>query len=275
MTIFRVEHKKNYTTVNNYICKDNRLSWKAKGIWLYAFSRPDDWSFHLKDLQKHATDGKDSIASALRELEKFGYLLRRQPRNPDGTLGNVEWCFFETPQDLKKLVPQPDFPVAVFPEPVNPPLLSTEVKPSTEKKQQQAAPAAAVVFFDCLKEVNILEQEKISLSCKFPEEVVRNAVGWALHPKTLIKTTLTQAIKWACVEKPAIPKDERDTVEENKKYINSIERSLKTSPHCYVEILNKSVMICFHSQRNPIVIDYCDPAFKEQLNNDLRKFDLI
>ena len=69
MTIYRVQHQKNYTCVNNFICKDNRISWKAKGIWLYAFSRPDDWEFHLNDLINHSTDGRDSVRVGLKELE--------------------------------------------------------------------------------------------------------------------------------------------------------------------------------------------------------------
>lgn len=147
-------------------------------------------------------------------------------------------------------------------------------KETHKKKQQQAAPAAAV-FFECLNEVEIPESEKISLSKKFPEEIVRNAVDWAKHPKTQIKTSLTQAIKWACQQNPDIPKDERDIVEENKVFAKVIEKNIKPSITTYVEILNKHVLICFHSQRDPIAIEYSDPGFKEQLQNDLRKFYLI
>lgn len=76
--ICRTIHNKNYTIVNNTICKDNRLSWKAKGIWLYAFSRPDDWTFHIEDLIKQSTDGKDAVRSGLQELQKCGYLKRER-----------------------------------------------------------------------------------------------------------------------------------------------------------------------------------------------------
>ena len=68
MAIYRVEHKKDYTVVKNFICKDKRLSWKAKGIWLYAFSRPDDWQFNLSDLINQSTDAKDSVTTCLKEL---------------------------------------------------------------------------------------------------------------------------------------------------------------------------------------------------------------
>ena len=75
MTIFRTKHERNYTCVNNFICTDKRLSCKAKGIWLYAFSRPDDWTFHLNDIINQCADGRDSIRAGIKELEDFGYLV--------------------------------------------------------------------------------------------------------------------------------------------------------------------------------------------------------
>ena len=130
MTIMRVQHNKNYTVINNTICKDKRLSWKAKGIWLYAFSRPDDWQFHVDDLINQTTDKRSAVNSGLRELEKAGYLRREQKRKVDGTMGNSEWCFHETPVELKKCLPQVDFPSTDYPLTDNQPLLSTEANQS-------------------------------------------------------------------------------------------------------------------------------------------------
>jgi hypothetical protein len=125
MTLFRVQHNKNYVVVNNHICEDNRLSWKAKGLWLYAFSRPDDWQFRMSDICKRATDGRDGVRSGLKELEDFGYLHRDQIHNEKGRFEDAEYTFFETPRDdLKKSLPQTGFPSTVFPSTENPPLLS-------------------------------------------------------------------------------------------------------------------------------------------------------
>jgi|HubBroStandDraft_4_1064222.scaffolds.fasta_scaffold16069_3 hypothetical protein len=110
MTLFRVEHKKNYTIINNHICKDDRLSWKAKGIWLYAFSRPDDWEFNIQDLINQSTDGRESVRAGLKELEEHGYLTRVQHRE-NGHYSKAEWQFHEVPTlEFKKLVPQTGFP---------------------------------------------------------------------------------------------------------------------------------------------------------------------
>lgn len=148
MTIFRVQHNKNYTVINNTICSDPTLSWKAKGIWLYAFSRMDDWQFNLTDLINRSTDGKESIRAGLKELENAGYLIRIQTRE-NGKYGHADWQFFETPQ-LKKIVPKTENPSTAKKSTENPPLVSTEKQVSTEEKQQQTTPskpAASVVVF--------------------------------------------------------------------------------------------------------------------------------
>lgn len=148
MAIFRTEHKKNYTTVNNFICTDKRLSWKAKGIWLYAFSRPDDWDFYLSDIIKQSNDGRDAVKTGLQELEKYGYLVRTQGKNEKGQFDTGEFTFYEKPQsdheipEVKKKKksdkPYAENPSTVSPTTDNPPLLSTDVLLDTEGNASNA-----------------------------------------------------------------------------------------------------------------------------------------
>jgi len=143
MAIFRAQHNKNYTCINNHICTDRRLSWKAKGLWLYAFSRPDDWTFHTCDLINQATDGRDAVRGGLRELELAGYLVRTQMREIDGKIGDVDWIFHELPQPVpimkkteekaKKPLYRTGEPQTGFPSTENRPLLSTEAKQQNTK----------------------------------------------------------------------------------------------------------------------------------------------
>lgn len=132
MTIFRVEHRKNYTVINNYICTDKKLSWKAKGIWLYAFSRPDDWSFHLSDLVNQSTDGITSVRAGLQELEDAGYLKREQKRE-NNQFSTSDYAFFEHPLTVKKCLPQTENPFTGNMTTGNQTLLSTEFLPSTDE----------------------------------------------------------------------------------------------------------------------------------------------
>jgi hypothetical protein len=107
MTIFRVKHDKEnpYTIINRNITLDNRLSLKAKGLWLYAMSKPDDWKFNLSDIVNNTADGEKSVRSALKELEKFGYLVREQKKDDRGKFKPCEWIFYETPHEIQKSSP--------------------------------------------------------------------------------------------------------------------------------------------------------------------------
>jgi hypothetical protein len=159
MTLFRVKHNKNYTCVNNFICTDNRLSWKAKGIWLYAFSRPDDWQFYLNDLVKQSTEGKDAVKAGLKELMECGYLVKIQKRE-EGKFSSCSWEFFETPQ-FKEKSTKVENPSTVKSSSTNPPLLSTKEKQSTEinkdtKVSKETAEAVEMtdLFLKMYKEIN-------------------------------------------------------------------------------------------------------------------------
>jgi hypothetical protein len=55
---------------------DPRLSWKAKGLYIYMLSRPDDWKFYELDLVKRSKDGKSSVKSAIQELLSTGWIYR-------------------------------------------------------------------------------------------------------------------------------------------------------------------------------------------------------
>lgn len=105
MTSFHVHReKKNFTMIDNSIVEDKRLSAKAKGLLLYAFSRPDDWQFTVEDFLANFSDKKASIDSGLKELEEVGYLIRQRLKAPDGKFFGTEWIFFEDPKTQNSIV---------------------------------------------------------------------------------------------------------------------------------------------------------------------------
>jgi hypothetical protein len=65
---------KDFTVAPNQIFRDNRLSFKAKGLWLQIVSLDEGWNFSMSGLAKLAKDNEAAIASAIRELAKFGYI---------------------------------------------------------------------------------------------------------------------------------------------------------------------------------------------------------
>jgi len=55
--------------------RDKKLSLKAKGLYAYLFSLPEDWKVYKTEVVKNFSDGKDSLNSAFKELENNGYLI--------------------------------------------------------------------------------------------------------------------------------------------------------------------------------------------------------
>ena len=99
MAIIRAAKARNYSVIHNHITKDKRLSWKAKGIFFYAMTRPDDWCFYVQDIINQSRDGQDSVRAGLRELQEAGYLRRSQRRYPNGKFAEGVWIFYETPTE--------------------------------------------------------------------------------------------------------------------------------------------------------------------------------
>jgi hypothetical protein len=85
--------------MSNYHFKEKKMSLKAKGLLSLMLSLPDDWDYSIAGLATLSKDGKDSIMSALGELEKFGYLERTRLTNDKGQFAGVEYNIFESPQE--------------------------------------------------------------------------------------------------------------------------------------------------------------------------------
>ena len=84
------------------------MSLKAKGLLSLMLSLPDDWDYSISGLATLSKDGKDSIMSALAELEKFGYLTRKRLTNEKGQFAGVEYNIFEIPQPKDPIAEKPN-----------------------------------------------------------------------------------------------------------------------------------------------------------------------
>jgi hypothetical protein len=103
MTIVRVHKTGNFTVMSNYHFKEKKMSLKAKGLLSLMLSLPDDWNYSISGLVTLSKDGKDSVMSALSELEKHGYLTRERVVNDKGQFAGVEYNIFEQPQREKPI----------------------------------------------------------------------------------------------------------------------------------------------------------------------------
>lgn len=98
MSVFRIHKTNNFTIMSNYHFKEKDMSLKAKGLLSLMLSLPEDWNYSVSGLVKLSKDGKDSVMSALSELEKFGYLTRSKVINSKGQFSGVEYNIFEEPK---------------------------------------------------------------------------------------------------------------------------------------------------------------------------------
>lgn len=92
------KHKKqkDFIILDRQIIKDQRLSWKAKGILIYLLDHGEGWQFYETEIQKHSKDGRDSVSAGLAELEKAGYLFRVWLRSKGKYIGRI-WHIYEIP----------------------------------------------------------------------------------------------------------------------------------------------------------------------------------
>ena len=111
MAVFRIEKTRDYTVISNHHLRDTGLSLKSKGLLSMMLSLPEDWNYTTRGLAKICKEGTDSIGSALKELERAGYIVRNRLRDSKGKIVDVEYVIYETPHP-----PEPDGPCEVEPD---------------------------------------------------------------------------------------------------------------------------------------------------------------
>ena len=132
MAVFRVERNRGYTVMSNHHLRNKELSLKAKGLLSQMLSLPEDWDYTLAGLSLINKESIDAIRTAIWELEKTGYITRRQGRDERGKMTAIEYTIYEQPQP-----PELDSPILENPISAKPSLdFPTTGKPTTENPTQ-------------------------------------------------------------------------------------------------------------------------------------------
>ena len=133
MAVFRVERNKGYTVMSNHHLRNKELTLKAKGLLSQMLSLPEDWDYTLAGLSYINRESIDAIRTAIWELEKAGYITRRQGRDDKGKMTAIEYTIYEQPQPPPEL----DCPILENPTAANPVLENpTTDNPTTENPMQ-------------------------------------------------------------------------------------------------------------------------------------------
>ena len=141
MAVFRIEKTRDYTVMSNHHLRNAGLSLKSKGLLSMMLSLPEDWNYTTRGLAKICKEGTDSIGSALKELERAGYIVRNRLRDSKGKIVDVEYVIYETPHPPDTGQPCEDDPDTACPDTENPdmdnPCLENRPQLNKEKRNPE------------------------------------------------------------------------------------------------------------------------------------------
>ena len=68
----------NFTMIPNWLINNHEISLKAKGLFIFLASKPNNFNFSAEGLSKLNKEGITSIKNCLQELENNGLLTRKK-----------------------------------------------------------------------------------------------------------------------------------------------------------------------------------------------------
>jgi hypothetical protein len=95
INIIRSPHKKNFSVTDNGGIDDDRLDPTALAILMKRIRKPDSWVMIPKALAKELHKNIDTIRKYLRQLEQYGYLVRRSLKDAHGRYAGYHYVLIE------------------------------------------------------------------------------------------------------------------------------------------------------------------------------------
>lgn len=90
-----------FTIIRNDVLRDNRLSYRARGLLAAILSRPDNWSIRADQLAIESKEGRGAVRTALNELRQCGY-LKTVVRQVDAGRFVTEQVVYDIPQEFEE-----------------------------------------------------------------------------------------------------------------------------------------------------------------------------
>lgn len=128
-----------FTTIPNEWVRDPSLSLRARGVLALLLSHSEGWHSSADAIAREATEGRDAVRTALRELETVGYLVRHRPVGEDGKYLPGEYIL-QSPSASTEPAGQT---IDGFPGPGKPPADSQAYKKNNYKKNNKDMRASA------------------------------------------------------------------------------------------------------------------------------------
>jgi hypothetical protein len=154
--IIRREKNKNYSIIANECIKNSKISSRARAMYVFIMTLPDDWRLSKKELYTHFPEGRDYLDKGFDELKEWGYIDQNRVKDDLGRYVGWEYIVYEfsTKNPLKtnnKTTPKSEEiqtsvkPQSDIPKSGNPHLLKTDKKQNTKRKLNTKLPKNTVV----------------------------------------------------------------------------------------------------------------------------------
>ncbi|MBD5429682.1 hypothetical protein [Lactobacillus sp.] len=91
MRRIKKQYTRHFTTIDNQVLNDSKISFGAIGLFSYLWAQADTFDFYISAIVKHSDkDGRTKVEGYLKELEMRGYLTRTKKR-VKGQFNGYEW----------------------------------------------------------------------------------------------------------------------------------------------------------------------------------------
>jgi ribosomal protein L19E len=132
-----IKPEKYFTQVSNNILVNPKISFKAKGLYAYLISKPDDYNFSATRIANESKEGRDSILNILNEIENSDYLHRVKKQD-----GKIDYYFFNFPGEKRKFLESQSSKVPKSDSPTQPPINNTDSNNNTNiNKKKESEPS--------------------------------------------------------------------------------------------------------------------------------------
>jgi hypothetical protein len=291
MAVVRVSKSNSpYVLLHKDFLEDPNISLKLKGFLAYCLSKPNDWKFHVKHLISVLKEGKDAIYAIIEEGIENGYIQKfTQQRKNKGQFETVDYIIYESPQELKKSLPNPDFPDTGLPEPglpepANPQLLINDNRLNNEKSKEEGreesnqSPPPNFQIFSC-NSVKMRMDRYESLVAKhgqkkIDEYVLKLNEYAEIKPKKFKEygCHATVIATWIRRDEQASPfANQTKQAEKDKELAEAIEKKF---PKKQEIVVGYNYIEFIMGPMNTTRIKFGDAGFKEQVMNNIRKLGL-
>ncbi|MFD7283251.1 helix-turn-helix domain-containing protein [Streptomyces sp. NPDC059862] len=195
-------HDEEFTVVGNHLAQHPDLSLTAIGLATHIQSLPNGALVGIKVLAAKFPEGETRIASALRELEKHGYLSRTKERLPSGRIVTRTISYnkpqrrtaHETPAPRRAPAPDPKEPE--HPAPAAPDLLTHRTARTVLAGLRTRDPRLHLAECDVRRLTPAVaawlergvapDDVQRTLSAGLPPEGVRHPAGFLAHRLTVL-----------------------------------------------------------------------------------------